>query len=82
MPIEHHWEEHGYHKRYRGIVTGADIAASVRSQVADPRFANMKYAINEYEPGATFVVSPEEVSELEQIELLYGYRQQIGRAHV
>ena len=53
MPIEHIWEDHGYHKRYRGIVTGADIAASVRSQVADPRFADMKYAINEYEPGAT-----------------------------
>jgi hypothetical protein len=75
MPIEHTWEERGYHKRYRGVVTGSDIADSVRAQVADPRFAAMQYAINEYEPGVTFVVSPEEITELERIETQYQYRQ-------
>ena len=75
MPIEHTWEEFGYHKRYRGTVTGAEIAQSVRTQVADPRFAAMRYAINEYEPGALFKVSAEDIAELERIETLYGYRQ-------
>jgi hypothetical protein len=68
------WEPYGYHKRYQGLITGTDIAASVIRQVSDPRFVSAKYAINEYAPGTRIQCSEEESRELERIERQYGYK--------
>jgi len=75
MPITMFWEAAGYHKRYDGQISGRDIANSVSEQVRDPRFQEVRYAINEYAPGTVISVTADEVTELEHIEKLHGYRE-------
>ena len=73
VPIEIVWESMGYHKRYSGIVTGAEIADSVRAQSIDTRFDHVRYAINEYEPGLIVDIDPSQIAELEMLEKSAGY---------
>jgi hypothetical protein len=74
VPIEIVWEPMGYHNRYSGTVTGAEIADSVRAQATDARFDGVRYAINEYEPGLMVDIDQSQIAELEMLEKSAGYR--------
>jgi hypothetical protein len=48
MPYTVTWESNGFYKKFTGVVTGAELLASVIDVASDRRFKNSRYEVSDY----------------------------------
>lgn len=69
MPYTLRWETRGVYKEFSGVVTGAELLASVKEVANDFRFYDMQYEVSDYLHAERTEFSQEALNEVRAVRI-------------
>jgi len=69
MPYTLRWEPHGVYKEFSGVVSGAELLASVKEVANDFRFYDIQYEISDYLQADRTEFSQESLNEVRAVRI-------------
>ena len=69
MPYTLRWEPHGVYKEFSGVVSGAELLASVKEVANDFRFYDIQYEISDYLQAERTEFSQESLNEVRAVRI-------------